>query len=121
MSLQFITETSIGPKERRLIRSHVMKGKNAGRKLRRVTLPKRKAQRNSRGTDLEPAETVIPHTDRLAQSRSAYHTHILYLDRIMWNDFSLTVFPVIGDTNVQRIISQGMDLHLRALLPPDLI
>jgi hypothetical protein len=31
MLLQFVTDATIGPKERRLIRSHVMKGKNAGK------------------------------------------------------------------------------------------
>jgi hypothetical protein len=31
MLLQFITETPTGPKERHLIRSHVMKGKNLGK------------------------------------------------------------------------------------------
>jgi hypothetical protein len=31
MLLQFVTEPTIGPKERRSIRSHVMKGKNAGK------------------------------------------------------------------------------------------
>jgi hypothetical protein len=31
MLLQFVTDPTIGPKERRLIRAHVMKGKNAGK------------------------------------------------------------------------------------------
>jgi hypothetical protein len=89
-NIQFITETTIGPKERRLIRSHVMKGKNAGRPR-----PSRKSLRH-----VCTKHQYIRHPTLLTQDQFEanalevfYNERYLGMKQLMWNDLTLTSFP----------------------------
>ena len=85
MLLQFITEPSIGPKDRRIIRSHVMKGKNAGkpRSARRASTHRCARSQATRSEN-------CPETDELIELDLQ---HTLSLDRILWNELTLAAFP----------------------------
>jgi hypothetical protein len=95
MLLQFVSEPTIGPKDRRLIRSHVMKGKNLGKK---------RAARNQllhRNTE-DPKIPVNndPDEDQL-------HTkHTLSLPRLFWNELSLTSYPCHTSPGIDRFMFQ---------------
>lgn len=99
MSLLFIDEKAVGPSERRLIRSHVMKGKNAGRprpstRRQKVTgLGKRYGQQNGHATAFLgiPAHAALPGPDPLSEMASPAVS--LGQLRLIWNDMSLIRFP----------------------------
>jgi hypothetical protein len=81
MLLQFITERSIGPEERHIIRSHVMKGKNAGKsRSARRTLIHRSVRDHAAATD------SCPETSELMK-------HTLAWNRMLWNELTLASFP----------------------------
>lgn len=85
----------MGPEERRLIRSHVMKGKNAGRPR-----PTRKKQRTGTGT--LPTRRILTRYSDPPPERSVSHyasceahdcRHALELKQLFWDDLALTPFP----------------------------
>jgi hypothetical protein len=87
MRVQFITEPTIGPKERRLIRSHVMKGKNAGK------------SRSSRAQSIPRQHNQLPdalndNSSDMNKLMEADFEHTLPLNRLLWNDLSLTSYSL---------------------------
>lgn len=85
MTLVFISQgqpggevPAIGTSERRIIRSHVMRGKNAGRP-RPSTRPKR--------------QTAMVHVRRILSLPGAMITLMPRPRALLWNDLYLTPFP----------------------------
>jgi hypothetical protein len=106
MLLQFITDAAIGPKERRLIRSHVMKGKNAGR-----TRLGRGRQRKSSTKLCE--ETAVLVSARIGEQSEKISTgeigchNTLNQKRLLWNDLALTSFALPISPNFRHVIYHG--------------
>jgi hypothetical protein len=88
MILQFVNDTAVGPKERRLIRSHVMKGKNAGKP--------RPARTRLMHRDRQISTTLACHGDKGHETRK---DPTIPLERIFWNDLSLTSYPSAIDSS----------------------
>lgn len=90
MLLQFITEPKIGAKERRIIRSHVMKGKNAGRPR-----SSRRRLHNTSASNQSSEQSMLPRVDQLSENylEALDYKHNLDLKRILWNDLILPSFP----------------------------
>jgi hypothetical protein len=108
MLLQFITDASIGPKERRLIRSHVMKGKNAGRP--------RPSKRQPRDTSVTQHEASAPtqtgHQSEPVELDRLDGANPLDLKRILWNDLTLTSFPLPMNPSSRKITYYGTSAPL---------
>ncbi|KAF1946938.1 hypothetical protein EJ02DRAFT_430485 [Clathrospora elynae] len=102
MLLQFITETTIGPQERRLIRSHVMKGRNAGRPR-----PPRRRLQESSITQCDAQKSASPAGLQL-EAIALYSRNPLDLKHLLWNDLTLTSFPHNIGPNSRRSIYQGL-------------
>jgi hypothetical protein len=102
MPLQFITEGAIGPKERKLIRSHVMKGKNAGktRPARRTLLH---SNGKSRQDDHQPTPLGYDHS-KGNEPEALDCRQTLHMKRLFWNDLSLASFPQPVSPNLQNAI-----------------
>jgi hypothetical protein len=99
MLLQFISEPTIGPRERRLIRSHVMKGKNIGKARQSKT--KTLHQRDGTSQHM-PKEHATEHEDHVK--------HILSLHRVFWNGLSLTSYPCDTTPELERLVYQRKHL-----------
>lgn len=102
MLLQFVNDTAIGPEERRLIRSHVMRGKNAGR-------PR------------PPRKPLVHRKEELSISRSddkrqevGEIKHILYPHQPLWNELSLTSYPYYIGPEKERFVYQSKSRQLSA-------
>lgn len=93
MILQFVDDTTIGPKERRLIRSHVMKGKNAGKP--------RPARARLIHRDCQTPEKS-PHDDK--QGLMIHNKPVIPLNRLFWNDLSLTTYPSPIDSSTHDFV-----------------
>jgi hypothetical protein len=108
MLLQFVDEPTIGPKERRLIRSHVMKGKNLGKKrAARSQLLHRSIE--------DPEVSVNNDTDEYQ-----LHTkHILSLPRLLWNELSLTSYPCHTSPGIDKFVFQRtlLSISVPSLVP----
>ncbi|KAH7095519.1 hypothetical protein FB567DRAFT_586834 [Paraphoma chrysanthemicola] len=104
MLLYFVTDPSIGPKDRRLIRSHVMRGKNAGRPR-----PARTPLKHQ--TFIAPITDIIqdPKPEEL-QDLDLRHT--LKLDRLFWNELTIASFPEQISAQTRRFVYQ----HFHTLL-----
>ncbi|OAK98702.1 hypothetical protein IQ06DRAFT_378573 [Phaeosphaeriaceae sp. SRC1lsM3a] len=107
MLLQFVNDTAIGPEERRLIRSHVMRGKNAGR-------PR------------PPRKPLVHRKEELSISRSddkrqevGEIKHILYPHQPLWNELSLTSYPYYIGPEKERFVYQRLWIIAKALYPPE--
>jgi hypothetical protein len=108
MLFQFIADTSIGPKERRLIRSHVMKGKNAGRPR-----PSKRQPRKTSATQHEAsAQAQTGHQSKAVHSEALNYANTLDLKRILWNDIALTSFSLPMDPSSLKIIYHGVSAPL---------
>lgn len=103
MALQFITEGAIGPKERKLIRSHVMKGKNAGRPR-----PPRRTLRDVCTSSQDARHTTPPGYDhsKANELEALYSKQTLRLNRILWNDLTLASFPLYASPESGRFVYQ---------------
>lgn len=105
-AIQFIEQGSvgIGASERRLIRSHVMKGKNAGRPR-----PSRRKQ------------TSIVHTKRALTPPSTPASECPR--SLLWNDLCLTSFPQQLDSEATKLMHRCTvfyilrSIHLLTHLP----
>jgi hypothetical protein len=87
MQLQFIDHGSLGPVERKRIRSHVMKGKNAGRPR-----PSRKRQPVRQRVQCPDVHDTAPvHPEDWCEVQE--YTRTLALKPLLWDDFALTSFP----------------------------
>ncbi|KAH7085872.1 hypothetical protein BKA63DRAFT_598470 [Paraphoma chrysanthemicola] len=111
MLLHFVTDPSIGPKDRRLIRSHVMRGKNAGR------------PRPAR-TPLKHHNVIPPVSDsveafKLEESQAIDLRHTLKLDRLFWNELTIASFPEQVSAQTRRFVYQRMRMISKALYPPE--
>jgi hypothetical protein len=102
MLLQFIVEPTIGRKDRRLIRSHVMKGKNAGKPR-----PPRKAL-IKRAT--EPTTATVSGASCLRPSELLLlsYEHPLLLDRLLWNDLMIASFPECVSPETTKFVYHRM-------------
>ena len=92
ITLQFIDQGAIGmgPSEsdRRIIRSHVMKGKNAGR-------PRRSTKK----------QTTTLHAKRGLTTPSKLGSGDAKIERpLLWNDLSLTSFPQQLDSESTKLM-----------------
>ncbi|KAF2690952.1 hypothetical protein K458DRAFT_326926 [Lentithecium fluviatile CBS 122367] len=115
-TLQFITETTIGPKERRIIRSHVMKGRNAGR-----SRPPRRSLRHTSRVQPEPKHLAPPEKDWLKANeiQALDYKHTLKLKRMLWNDLSLASFPHHVSPASRHFVYQWLWITAKVLYPPD--
>lgn len=89
MHLQFINNSTLGPKERRVIRSHVMQGKNAGRTRPPKKKPTALAPIKRRLDRFESPECVNEDSWRMVHS----YKRTLGLRQLLWDDLSLVSFP----------------------------
>jgi hypothetical protein len=97
MLLQFVSEPTIGPKERRLIRSHVMKGKNAGK-------PRPARSRLIHRSIEAPKCTANDVSDEC----QLYAKHSLSLPRLFWNELSLASYPCHLGPETEKFVYQRM-------------
>jgi hypothetical protein len=98
MLVQFITEPTIGVKERRLIRSHVMRGKNAGKP--------RPARTQLIHQSLQPVTTTTRNCSE--EFLHADYKHTLSLNRLLWNELSLTSYPYRLTAETEKFVYQRM-------------
>lgn len=82
MLLHFISDPVVGTKERRLIRSHVMKGKNAGK-----TRPPRKSLKH-RNLGLS-----VPDSNLKVEQHECEMTYVTCPHQPLWNELSLSSYP----------------------------
>lgn len=102
MQLQFIDERAVGPKERRLIRSHVMRGRNAGR-------PRPSRRKQNDAVDVKRRPRVLERQELEHHSASCVpvdHTRNLRLNRVFCNDLTPLPFPEQMDLKSQNLIHQ---------------
>ncbi|CAO2651712.1 Nn.00g042820.m01.CDS01 [Neocucurbitaria sp. VM-36] len=117
MHLQFITEPTIGAKERRLIRSHVMKGKNAGRPR-----PSRRTLHNTTSAvDQGARDAILPKVDQMNRGvpEVLYYKHNLGQKSILWNDLILPAFPEYVSTEQRKFIHQCLRITANTLYPQE--
>ncbi|KAF2833345.1 hypothetical protein CC86DRAFT_451075 [Ophiobolus disseminans] len=110
MLLQFITEPVISSKDRRLIRSHVMKGKNAGkpRPPRKTLVHLTQPFTNSKGEQLNDGESAKFGSE-----------HGLPLDRLLWNELTLASFPEHVSPETTKFVYHRLWLISKVLFPPE--
>jgi hypothetical protein len=89
MRLQFVDQSSIGPEERRRIRSHVMKGKNAGRP--RPTKKKLPSVNRAPGRSPETSTSEGSSSPEALMREECRHT--LALTPLLYDDLALSSFP----------------------------
>ncbi|KAH7414238.1 hypothetical protein DE146DRAFT_24756 [Phaeosphaeria sp. MPI-PUGE-AT-0046c] len=108
MLLQFVNDPTIGPKERRLIRSHVMRGKNAGKsRIPRKPL----VHRDFKIPILNPQERFDDGDSEIK--------HIIYPHQPLWNELSLTSYPYHIGPEKERFVYQRLWIIAKALYPPE--
>lgn len=100
MLLQFITASDIGPKERKLIRAHVMKGKNLGRPRRQ-----RRGFRDTKPVADHPG-VIAAKAESLPVARDMNCGRTLGLIRLFWHDLSLTSFPYPIHSDSRKFVYQ---------------
>ncbi|KAI1374524.1 hypothetical protein F4677DRAFT_425311 [Hypoxylon crocopeplum] len=103
MALQFIDQGAkgIGSSERRIIRSHVMKGKNAGRP--------RKSTRK---------QTSIVHVKRVLTSTGIPGSGYSNPQQLLWNDLSLITFHEQLDSESTKLMHRWFFDISDTLFPP---
>jgi hypothetical protein len=104
MPLQFIDATTGGREKRRLIRSHVMRGKNVGK-----THPSRKRlEQKDAAADYPIRETDKPGVSgALLPRRMVHHDkRLLGLKHLLWNDLSRISFPNKLDSSSRNLVRQ---------------
>ncbi|KAK2615437.1 hypothetical protein N8I77_002191 [Diaporthe amygdali] len=109
MALQFIDQgggpgAGIGSAERRIIRSHVMKGKNAGR-------PRRSMRKQT--TASYPVKRVLTWSAPSVVTASAARPR-----QLLWSDLSLTSFPQQLDSESTRLMHRWFFDISDELFPP---
>jgi hypothetical protein len=100
MLLQFISEPTIGARERRLIRSHVMKGKNAGKPRQPKAQLIHKGSAESTGSSEEDVSENL--------KMRAKHKSLLY--QVYWNELSSTSYPCEIGPETERFVYQRTSL-----------
>jgi hypothetical protein len=105
MALQFINQGNMSTAERRLIRSHVMKGKNAGRprpcqKRDRHIVPIRRVLRYQEPPGCEK-NSVAP-----AKHHNCKDALCLCHKQLLWDDLALISFPKQLETESRNLIHQ---------------
>jgi hypothetical protein len=98
MSLQFITSNTIGPKERRLIRSHVMAGKNAGK-----SRPSHKKQRDNMSKQISTSEIRRQFNDPYAQNYTQSCSRPRIANRLICNDLAFTQLTQQSAETIERL------------------
>lgn len=93
------------PELRKLIRSHVMKGKNRGRILR----PKYKIIADS-GSIVDPKDT-IPSSDDVSTDNSPVSARLVTIPRKVGSDISLTRFADTIEDSTASVIIQCKQPH----------
>lgn len=98
MFVQFVPGSNIGSKDRRLIRSHVMKGKNAGRpRTNRKPLIHRSAQPSHSSSK---TSTITKHEEHaLVQAGQQ-----VLIERLLWNDLTIATFPEHVSPDVTKFV-----------------
>ncbi|KAF2451520.1 hypothetical protein P171DRAFT_7734 [Karstenula rhodostoma CBS 690.94] len=113
MTWQFITN-DIGPKERRLIRSHVMTGKNAGRPR-----PSHRKKRDAATQQITSQHAVTHKQDRMVPQRRTQDLQRSNLfDRLVCNDLAFAEIPQQSTKSIE-LLRQWLSLIDRRLYPPE--
>ncbi|KAK7188040.1 hypothetical protein PSPO01_05734 [Paraphaeosphaeria sporulosa] len=113
MSFQFITN-DIGPKERRLIRSHVMHGKNAGRPR-----PDRRKKRDAATQQLASQHDAAHKDNRMVSQLRIQDLHRSGLfDRLICNDLAFAEIPRQSTKSIEHL-RQWISILDRRLYPPE--
>ncbi|OTA55494.1 hypothetical protein K449DRAFT_175142 [Hypoxylon sp. EC38] len=99
------------PELRKLIRSHVMKGKNRGRVLR----PKYKIIADT-GSIIHPSDST-PSSDDVSTDNSPVPAHLVTIPRKVGSDISLTRFADTIEDSTASVIIQFSTIAKRALFP----
>lgn len=108
MLLQFITDSGTGPNNRRAIRSHVMKGKNAGKpRPSRKPLIHRCAQLPKGSLKRAPEHDEPDEPD---EHELLFHEHKITLDRLLWNELAIASFPEQVSPETTKFIYHSMCL-----------
>ncbi|KAF2029430.1 hypothetical protein EK21DRAFT_67800 [Setomelanomma holmii] len=111
MLLQFVTEPNITPRDRRLIRSHVMRGKNAGR-----SRPARTPLKHQNLPCISLANKKDPEPQEMLELELK---HTLSLDRLLWHELTIASFPDHVGPQTRRFMYRKLHLISKALYPPD--
>jgi hypothetical protein len=98
MLLHFVNEPTIGPNDRRLIRSHVMRGKNAGRP--------RPARRPLKHQNFTPRSSRVKEDAETEALQAIDLKHTLRLDRLFWNELTIASFPAQVSPQTRRFVYQ---------------
>lgn len=110
MPLQFINQSGgpePGPEDRRLIRSHVMKGKNAGRPRPSTRKPRQIAPIKRVLRQLELTSCTADDISTLAQEckeHGSQYAHTLFTKQPLWHDMALVSYPQQLSTESRRLI-----------------
>ncbi|KAK8003548.1 SET domain-containing protein [Apiospora arundinis] len=114
MSFQFVDSTKVGRNERRLIRSHVMKGKNTGK-----SLPPRKRHRGTTPVKRTLDTSIVSTTKGMDPRLMVYgETRILELISLYWSDLSLISFAHELTPESRPLIHQWFTFVSQAMYPP---
>ena len=106
MSFQFIENGKIDRAARKLIRSHVMKGKNVGK----VRAPRtRKGEGEVRALCSRESSTGDLLRPELCKSTVDSETNVVSVPRAVGNSFSLFTFPCEMQPYMRGLISQCKD------------
>lgn len=109
MILQFVPGSDIGSVDRRLIRSHVMKGKNAGKSR----TPRRAMIHRSTQPCSSPREKLTAY-DEYALLETAQH---ITVEHLLWNDLIIASFPEQVSPDVTTFAYHRM-MHLNYIPVP---
>jgi hypothetical protein len=115
MSLQWVDQCKITADARRRIRSHVMKGKNAGRPR-----PERKPLKSDRGGKRQLSHGS--HTISDSESRTSHQALLRYYtkpgtEQLFWNDLCLASFAEIPSSESVRFIHQCKRMNYKVRGP----
>lgn len=108
MLLQFITETPTGPKERHLIRSHVMKGKNLGKPRPTRKRPVNIKSSTAKSDAVQSAPESPPDWSDAEEIEALYSDHVVGHDWAMWKKYKLNVHPRHMRSEAETYVYQRM-------------
>ena len=96
MGFEFIDNSTINGGSRKLIRSHVMKGKNAGRSLKHARKPRSQAKDADTTTRIAPLRLVdnVLNDIRQGQAAKDLDRTALAIRDWAWNGFLYFSFPL---------------------------
>lgn len=116
MAFEFVDNTAIDRRARKLIRSHAAKGKNVGRKISRPSRPKIPPAhwRQTRALEplLDPESNIITGNSKALASiqypQSEARAPVIGIEHQIGDEFSLILFPFEATPRARSLVRRGM-------------